>query len=313
MKAIVIDRAGERGRLADIPAPVPGPADAVVRVTYAGVNPIDWKVRDGHAGQIDQSPFVLGQDFAGIVESAGSDVRSVVAGDRVFGVARGSGSYAQRTSVRENVAASPFARIPDGVDDATAAALPTPLLTAFGALEMLHVAGGTRLIIAGAAGSVGSAALQMARARGADITAIVKADQLDRVRALGASNAVDESGGIAVLGDAKYDAVLDLVSDGETLKRYNTVLRPGGFLVTTIHDADVEWFAARDRVASNITMAQTPQSSPKGLETVARFVADGTIRVQFSERPLDEAPQILDDLSAGRTGGKIVLRVTSAE
>jgi NADPH2:quinone reductase len=313
MKAVVIDRAGERGRLANIPAPTPGPGDAVVRVTYAGVNPIDWKVRDGHAGQIERFPFVLGQDFTGVVESAGSDVRSVAAGDRIFGVARGSGSYVEQTVVRENVAASPFTRIPDGVDDATAAALPTPLLTALGALEMLNVVGGTRLIIAGAAGAVGSAALQMARARGAEITAIVKSDQLERVRALGASSAVDEAAGIASLGDAKFDAVLDLVSDGETLKRYNTVLRPGGALVTTIHDADVEWFAARDRVASNITMAQTPQSSPRGLETVARFVADGTVKVEYSVRPMDEAPRILDDLSAGRAGGKIVLRVTSAE
>jgi NADPH:quinone reductase-like Zn-dependent oxidoreductase len=178
---------------------------------------------------------------------------------------------------------------------------------------MLHVGSGTRLIIAGAAGSVGSAALQMARARGAEITAIVKADQVERVRALGASHAVDESAGIAGLGDATYDAVLDLVSDGETLKRYNTMLRPGGFLVTTIHDADVEWFAARDRVASNITMAQTPQSSPRGLASVAQMVGDGTVKVEYSERPLDEAPQILDDLSAGRSGGKIVLRATSAE
>jgi NADPH:quinone reductase-like Zn-dependent oxidoreductase len=312
MKAIVIDRAGEHGRLADIPAPAPGPADAIVRVTYAGVNPIDWKVRDGHAGQIERFPFVLGQDFAGVVESAGSEVRSVAVGDRVFGVARGSGSYVEQTMLREHVAASPFARIPDGVDDATAAALPTPLLTALGALEMLNVGRGTRLIIAGAAGSVGSAALQMARARGAEITAIVKASQIEQVRALGASRAVDESSGIAGLGDAKYDAVLDLVSDGETLKEYNTVLRPGGSLVTTIHDADVEWFAARDRVASNITMAQTPQSSPQGLETVARFVADGTIKVQYSERPFEEAPEVLDDLSAGRAGAKIVLRVTSA-
>jgi NADPH2:quinone reductase len=311
MKAIVIDRAGESGRLADIPAPKPGPGDAIVRVTYAGVNPIDWKVRDGHAGQIDRFPFVLGQDFAGVVESAGSDIRSVVAGDRVFGVARGWGSYADQTMMRERVAASPFARIPDGVDDATAAALPTPLLTALGALELLNVGNGTRLIIAGAAGSVGSAALQMARARGAEITAIVKAGQIERARALGASRAVDESSGLDALGDAKFDAVLDLVSDGETLKRYTTALRPGGSLVTTIHDADVEWFAARDRVASNITMAQTPQSSPRGLETVARFVADGTVKVEYSQRPLDEAPQILDDLSAGRGGGKIVLRVTS--
>jgi Alcohol dehydrogenase GroES-like domain len=103
MQAIVIDATGQRGRLEDIPAPAPGSRDAVIRVTFAGINPIDWKVRDGHAGAIDHLPFVLGQDFAGVVESVGNEMREVSVGDRVFGVARGAGSYAQRTLVTAGV------------------------------------------------------------------------------------------------------------------------------------------------------------------------------------------------------------------
>jgi NADPH:quinone reductase-like Zn-dependent oxidoreductase len=310
MKAIIIDRTGERGRLEDISVPQVGPHDALVRVTYAGVNPIDMKVRDGHAGAIGRSPFVLGQDFAGVVESIGDAVRQVAVGDRVFGVARGSGSYAERALVTEGIPAAPFARIPNGLNDATAAALPTPALTALAALELLHVGNGTRVAIAGAAGAVGSAAVQMAHARGAIITAIVKKDQRDEVLALGADRIVDADGGVAaVKSDEKYDAVLDVINDGETLKQYVGWLRAGGALVTTVHDADVEWFAEHNIVATNITMAQTPQSSPQGLETVGRFAVEGTLRVTYSERPLDDAPQVLDDIAAGRGGGKIVLRV----
>jgi NADPH:quinone reductase-like Zn-dependent oxidoreductase len=313
MQAIVIDATGQRGRLEDIPAPQPGLRDAVIRVTFAGINPIDWKVRDGHAGAIDHRPFVLGQDFAGVVESVGNEMREVSVGDRVFGVARGAGSYAQRTVVTEGVGVSPFARIPDSVSEAVAAALPTPVLTAYGSLEMLGVQSGTRLLIAGAGGSVGSAAVQIARTRGADITALVKPAQRDEVRELGATRTIDEiEGSEALARDDRYDSVLDVISGGETLKRYWAVLRAGGTLVSTTHAADVEWFAARDIRAANITMAQTPQSSPQGLETIARWVADGTLRVTYSERDFAGAPQILDDLSAGRAGGKIVLRVPAA-
>ena len=310
MQAIVIDATGQRGRLEDIPAPRPGPRDAVIRVTFAGVNPIDWKVRDGHAGAIDRTPFVLGQDFAGVVESVGGEIREVSVGDRVFGVARGSGSYAQQTLETEGVGTSPFARLPDAVGDAVAAALPTPVLTAYGSLELLGVGSGTRLLIAGAAGSVGSAAVQIARMRGADITALVKPDQRDAARELGATRTIDVlDGSEALARDDRYDAVLDVFSDAAALERYWAVLRAGGTLVSTTHAADVEWFAARDIRAANIVMAQTPQSSPQGLETIARWVADGALRATYSERELAEAPDVLDELSAGRLGAKVVLRV----
>jgi NADPH:quinone reductase-like Zn-dependent oxidoreductase len=310
MQAIVIDAPGQRGRLEEVPAPAAGPNSAIVRVTYAGVNPIDAKVRDGKAGELDRRPFVLGQDFAGVVESVGADVRQISAGDRVFGVARGSGSYAQQASITQGVGEAPFARIPDEVSDAVAAALPTPVLTAYASLELLGVASGTRLLIAGAAGAVGSAAIQIARARGADITALVKPSQRDEVLALGAARTIDAiENSDALQREDRYDAVLDVISNSETLQRYWASLRAGGTLVSTTHSADVEWFAARDIRATNIVMAQTPQSSPQGLETIARWVADGTLRVSFSERDLADAPQILDDIDAGRAGGKIVLRI----
>jgi D-arabinose 1-dehydrogenase-like Zn-dependent alcohol dehydrogenase len=103
--------------------------------------------------------------------------------------------------------------------------------------------------------------------------------------------------------------VLDLVSDGETLKRNAPLTEGGGILVTTIHVADEAWFRERDIRAINIVMNQTPQSSPAGLDEVARMVAEGTLVVKIaSERPLSEANAVLDGIKSGAIAGKVILR-----
>jgi NADPH:quinone reductase-like Zn-dependent oxidoreductase len=314
VKAIVIDRFGEAGTVRDIADPVLEPDGVVIRVTRAGINPIDWKVRDGKAGA-RTFPLVLGQDVAGIVESIGERVSRVKAGDRVFGVARERGGYAEKTMIRDGQNDSPFTRIPDGVSDAQAAALPTPGLTALGSLDVLGVGRATRLLVVGAAGSVGGASVQIAHHRGAHVTGVVRPGQDEDVRRLGADDTT-ESGAdlLAAIRDGKseaFDAVLDLVNDGETLKKNVGLLRGGGKLVTTIHVADVQWFATCGIEATNIVMNETPQSSPEGLDQLARMVADGILTVDVAaEEPLDEAPRALDDVKSGKLKGKVDLRVS---
>ncbi len=99
MKAAVVARLGETGSLEEIPTPSPGPHEILVRVTAAGVNPIDWKRRERTTSTF---PFVLGQDFAGVVSETGSRVSKYREGERVFGVARAHGSYAEYTVVGED-------------------------------------------------------------------------------------------------------------------------------------------------------------------------------------------------------------------
>jgi D-arabinose 1-dehydrogenase-like Zn-dependent alcohol dehydrogenase len=184
------------------------------------------------------------------------------------------------------------------------------VLTAYASLELLGVGSGTRLLIAGAAGAVGTAAIQIARARRADITALVKPEQREDVMAFGATRTIDAIEGSEALGrEDRYDAILDVISSGAALEKYWAALRAGGTLVSTTHSADVEWFAARDIRASNIVLAESPRSSQQSLETVGRWVVDGTLRVEYSERDLADAPEILDNLAAGRGAGKIVLRI----
>ena len=314
MHAIVIDKFNEAGSVRQMPEPPLDRNAVLVRVSVAGVNPVDWKVRAGKAGERN-FPLVLGQDFAGSIEAVGDGVERVTVGDRVFGCARDHGSYAEETLIPDLDKSSPFTKIPEGIDDVHAAALPTPGLTALASLDWLEVGGGTELLVIGAAGAVGSAAVQIARKRKAVVTAVVKPGQGDEAREFGAATVVEASGdfldAVRSAHPKPFAATLDLVSSGEELQHHLPLYAKGGKLVTTIHVAEVDWFLERGIDANNIVMSETDASSPRGLETLAELVLTGDLRVPIaSERPLTEAAKVLDELEAGKLGGKIVLRVT---
>jgi NADPH:quinone reductase-like Zn-dependent oxidoreductase len=312
MKAATIDRFKTPVMVHDVETPTLDEDAVLLRVTAAGVNPVDWKIRDGESG--DRSfPLTLGGDFAGIVERVGTSVTRVKEGDRVFGTAREHGSFAEFTEIKESAHDSPFTRIPAGISDAQAAAIPIPVLTALASIEALKVGKETKLLVVGAAGAVGSAAVQIARNRGAVITALVKKGQENDVRSNGAATVVTGTDSpqtaIKAAHNGQFDAVLDLVSDGEKLKAYAPLVKAGGLIVTTIHVADEVFFAAKNITAINLVMAETPQSSPDALDEIAQMVLDGalTISVGF-ERPLEEANAVLDGLKAGKISGKVILR-----
>jgi NADPH:quinone reductase len=194
-----------------------------------------------------------------------------------------------------------------------AAALPTPGLTALAALELLNVREGTDLLILGAGGSVGCDAVQIARERGALITAGVKNGQEAEAGALGAQTAIaiqgDALGAIRAVRPEPFEAVLDVISNGDTLKRNAPLIKRGGTLVTTIHVADEAWFQERGIRAINMTMNETPQSSPAGLDEIAAMVADGTLVIKVAaERPLADANAVLDGIKSGTIAGKVILR-----
>lgn len=316
MRAFAIDHPGERGSLRDLPVPALDAASVLVRVAVAGANPVDWKNREGRYGGGGASPRILGQDFAGIVERAGDGVTDLRTGDRVFGIARTHGGYAEYTVVPTDARGEPVATIPQNLSDEHAAALPTPGLTALAALELLGAGAQTTLVILGAAGAVGGFATQMARARGAHVTGTVNGDP-DVARSLGAEDVFDAKDGdvyaaIRTRHPDGVDAVLDLVSsDGEAIKGAARIVRDGGKLVSTNHAADEAWFASKGIQATNIVMNQTPQSSRAGLERIARMAVDGTITVRVAAvRPLADAADVLDGMKNHTLDGKIVLAVS---
>jgi NADPH:quinone reductase-like Zn-dependent oxidoreductase len=311
MKAIVVERRGDQGTFTEIPTPKPSEGEILVRVTAAGVNPVDWKIRDRGDEPL---PFVLGRDFAGVVSALGAHVSKYREGERVFGCAD-YGAYAEYTIVPENGRQQPISKIADAVGDADAAALPTAGLTALASIEALGGSKGTTLFVAGATGGVGSFAVQIARDRGAHVIGSAHSSSESQARSLGVDEFVaydkqDVVGAVKGAHPSGIDAVLDLVDDASAIKAMADVLHEGGRIVSTIRALDVDWFAQRKISAINLGVPNTPQYSHAGLRTLLQLVEQGRLRVIIAEeRPLSEAVEALEESKRGSVNGKIVITV----
>ena len=281
MRAFAVRSFGEAPAIHDLP--IPAVDDAfLIRVRYAGVNPIDYKLLE-RLTATSTYPFVVGIDFAGVVERVPKGEREFRAGDRIFGMAWTHGAYAEYTAVAPSVKTEPLARIPDDVTDEQAAALPIPAITALGSLELL----------------------------GVHVSATVRGDA-DEARRLGAeevydTKAVDVVDALRASHPDGVDAVLDLVNGSDAIRRDAEILKSGGSLVSTIYAADEAWFAERQITAHNIASSANPLSSPQGLNEVAHMLADGTITARIrSMVELDGAGQLLEQLRNGGLRGKAV-------
>src|ERR1700685_976233 len=254
MRAFAARKFGEAAAVLDLP--IPGADGAIlIRGKYAGVNPIDYKLVE-RLTATSPFPFVLGADFAGVVESVPAGERDFKIGDRIFGMARTHGAYTEYTAVAPGGKTEPLAHIPDGIADEQAAALPIPAITALASLNLLGVTAGQRIVVMGATGGVGGYAVQMARARGAHVIATVRGDA-DEARRLGAeevydTDSVDVTDALRTSHPSGVDAVLDLVNGKDAIGRDAEILKPGGSLVSTIYAADEKWFAERKITAHNI-------------------------------------------------------------
>ena len=287
----------------EVPKPEPGPTAVLVRVVAAGVNPVDWKVRAG-GGLLGEPPFTVGWDVAGVVEAAGSGVTWLAAGDRVFGMPR----FPREAACYAEYVVSPsrqLARIPDGLDDVEAAAVPLAGLTAWQSLvDTAGVGEGSRVLVLGAAGGVGHLAVQIAAARGAWVAGTSSAAKHGFLRELGIDEALDRDEPV-VVGDV--DVVLDAVG-GEVGLGALPALRDGGVLVTVSGSSVpglVEAAAGRVRVAGILV-----EPDRVGMQALAALAAEGKLRPQVERTfPLEEAGAAHALGEQGRTRGKLVLRV----
>lgn len=274
MRAYAVEGFGSAPGILDVSSPTAHDG-YVVRVTYAGVNPLDYKLVDNLTPQ-SSYPFVLGIDFAGVLEHAPPTERELGAGDRVFGIARTHGSYAEYTAVPSDGKAEALARIPEPIADDQAAALPIAGITALGAVDFTGVAAGQWLVVMGATGGVGGYAVQLARARGVHVIATVHRDAEEAAR-LGAEDVYD-SLDVDVIDAIKrrhpqgVDAVLDVVNGNDAIRRDAEILKANGRLVSTLYAADIPWFAEREIAAENIASVQNPLASRQGLTELARFI-----------------------------------------
>lgn len=307
MKALVYSEFGgaDRFEITDRELPHIGPDTLLVRVVAAGINPVDYKVREGYLrGLIDtQLPAVPGWDVAGIVEQTGLDTPEFAVGDAVLAYARADvvqhGSVAEYLPVPVRTATAK----PEGLSFEKAAALPLTGLTALQTIERTGVREGQTVLIHGAAGGVGSFGVQLARLRGARVVGTASAANHDYLRELGAEpieygdGLVDAARALAPEG---YDVIIDYAG-GTSLDSVPALLAEGG---TVISIADAR---ARTEFGGQYAWVR-PDAAQLG--ELAQLAADGTLRVEIAATyPLDEAAAAFTELEQGHTRGKIVVTV----
>lgn len=308
MKAVRIHQFGgtEVLRYEDIPRPTAGPDEVLIRVHAAGVNPVDWKIREGRLqGRIaHRLPLTLGWDVAGVIEQLGPGVTQFNIGDAVYArpdLAR-DGAYAEYIAVR----AGEIALKPATLDFIHAAAVPLSALTAWQSLfDAGDLQPGQKILIHAGAGGVGHYAVQFARWKGAHVITTASARNAGFVRSLGADEVIDYTA--TRFEDAVHDA--DMVFDtvgGEVQARSWQVLKHGGILVSILALTVPEEAAQRGWRSAYVFV----QPNAAQLARIAGLIDAGKVKpVVETVFPLHEAARAHDAVQGGHTRGKVVLRV----
>ncbi|MDA1107216.1 MAG: NADP-dependent oxidoreductase [Proteobacteria bacterium] len=308
MKAIHIHQFGgpEVLHYEDAPCPVPDAGEVLIRVHAAGVNPVDWKIREGRLqGRITHHlPLTLGWDVAGIIEQLGAAVSQFKVGDAVYArpdMAR-DGAYAEYIVVR----ASEVALKPESLDFIHAAAVPLSALTAWQSLfDAGKLEQGQRVLIHAGAGGVGHYAIQLAHWKSAHVITTTSARNADFVRALGAAEAIDYTGTRFEDAVRDVDMVFDTVG-GEVQQRSWQTLKKDGILVSILALTVPEEAPQQGWRSAYVFV----QPNAAQLTRMAELIDAGKVKpVVGNVFPLHEASKAHTALQSGHTRGKIVLRV----
>ncbi|MBY8888635.1 NADP-dependent oxidoreductase [Streptomyces sp. PTM05] len=282
-------------RLVDAEEPHAGPGRIRVAVRAAGVNPVDWRIREGQ--KLSAHPIALpsgvGLDAAGVVDEVGEGVEGVAVGDRVFG--EGASTYA------EFAVLTAWARMPEGLTFEEAAGYPSVVETAVRVIREVGVRPGQTLLVSGAAGGVGSAVLQIARERGVTVIGTAGAANQDYLRGLGALATTYGAGWVErVRALGAVDAALDLAGAGVLPELVELVGDPRG--VITIAD-----LSAPDH---GVRFSGVAGSVPDALAEAVDLIARGRLHIPVEKSyPLEEAAAAHVDSQAGHTRGRRVLVV----
>jgi NADPH:quinone reductase-like Zn-dependent oxidoreductase len=307
MQAIRIHQFGGLESLVveDVPRPAPGPGEVLLRVKAAGVGPWDALIRSGRSVLPQPLPLTLGSDVSGIVEHVGSGVTRFKPGDAVFGATNRqfTGGYAEYVAA----AAGMLARMPPRMSFVEGASLPVVACTAWQMVfDYGQVDGTKRILVHGAAGNVGGYAVQMARGIAREVVATAFSRDVSYVEGLGAHRVIDVNASKFEDVVRNLDVVLDTIG-GETQIRSFEVLKPGGLLVSAVHDPDVQE-AARRGVRALFFLVEV---SSERLEQIAALFEAGELTANIGDvLPLRMARNA-HEMLAGKPHkrGKIVLAV----
>lgn len=300
----------------DLAIPEIGVDQVLVRVHAAGVNPLDrhlvraspWPVKFA-AGFRKPRINVPGADLAGTVEAVGAGVKALKPGDRVYGEARRS--FAEYAAIDEKV----LAPMPVGLDFIEAASLPVVALTAIqGLRDVGEVRPGDRVLVNGASGGVGTMAVQVAKALGAEVTGVCRTANLEMVRSLGADHVVDYTKNDYTAEDDEYDVIFDIAGN-HPLRRSLKVLATEGRLVM-VGSADLKYIGPLVRAAViSIFVKQklgtfTARSSSDDLVYLNELIEKGMVRPVIDRTfDLSDVAAAIAFVEQGHTRGKVVVAV----
>jgi len=293
---------GEGGTLAvrELPVPKPGAGEVLIKVRAAGVNPVDWKAAGTRTGQVP------GTDVSGVIDTLGDGVSGWKVGEQVLGFARQSGSYAEYAVIP----VSSLARKPKALSFEEAAGVPIAAETAYRAL---HEAGGIKsgqtVLIHGAAGGVGSAAVQIARAAGARVIGTASANNLEFLKSIGADQVIDYTAQKFEDVGKNVDLVLN-TANAETTSRSIAIVREGGVLVTIVGTTDAAACAAA-KIRCTRPDRTTGASNAEMLARVGELADAGKFRVHVDGvYPMADAAKAWEKSREGHTRGKLIIQVS---
>jgi NADPH:quinone reductase len=309
MQAVTLDRPDATPALReDLPAATPGDNEVLVRVHASSVNPVDHSIAAGMLAQMGVEydyPVILGRDYAGIVEQAGSAVSGYRPGDHVFGFllhanpTAHDGAWAEWITVSEELS---IATVPDEVDLAVAGVAPLAGITAVTAVDALELSDGDVLLVVGATGGVGSVAVQLAARSGARILAPALPEDEPFLLELGVSDVLPRDGDIAA-------AVRDRVPDGVDALLDLVNYAPGTYDASLKHGARVASPTGAAGEGPGRTMVMAAPTA-ENLHRLGSLLADGTLRVPVQATyELAQAPDALAALTGEHTRGKLAIRV----
>jgi NADPH:quinone reductase-like Zn-dependent oxidoreductase len=312
MKAIGFNRFGsiEVLETLEIPKPTVTPDSVLVRVAAAGINPADWRLREGQFRffMSKERPFIPGADIAGVVEAVGENVRRFVPGDSVYAMlstAKGGG-YAEYALVPQES----LALVPSNITLAEAAAIPLTALTALQALrDKAHLKAGEHALIIGASGGVGTFATQMAKAMGAKVTAVSSGRNRELVRSVGADDMIDYTQEDLSARNLKYDVIFETVN-AYPFKQLPPLLSSKGRVITVNPGAALlpKWLK---RLTGQTQLDGVfVQAKGDDLAMISDWIATGKVRPIIDQcYPLVNVAEAHRYSETERVRGKLVLVV----
>ena len=308
-------------QLASVTKPTPAPDEVLVKVSAAAVNPLDWHYLRGEPyvmrmGAGIGAPTVprLGVDFSGIVEAVGPDVTKFKPGDAVFGASNGAFGEYVVVSESRNIALKP-----DNMTFEQAAAVPIAAITALQALrDAGQVKAGTRVLINGASGGVGTFAVQVAKSMGAHVTAVCSGRNVELVKSLGADRVIDYTQTDFTEGTDKYDVIVDNVGN-HPLSRLRGVMTETGRDVIVGGPSEGKWLGPvklvlKGQVYSMFVKQEflffLAQVNPADLALLSGLMREGKMTPVIDKAyPLSELPEAIRYVETGRARGNVVVRV----